>query len=72
MGSTLGGIICYIAYFYFSVFEYFFKYLFYIKKIFLAFSFFESKVVICLCSAYAYAVFMLMHCLCLCSVYPAW
>jgi hypothetical protein len=26
-----------------------------------AISFFESKVVICLCSAYAYAVFMLMY-----------
>jgi hypothetical protein len=37
-----------------------------------AISFFESKVVICLCSAYAYAVFMLMPCLCLCSVFPAW
>ncbi len=44
-----------------------FLFLFY-KKIFfsLAISFFESKVVIFLCSAHAYAVFMLMHCLCLC------
>jgi hypothetical protein len=28
----------------------------------LAISFFESKVLICLCSAYAYAVFMLTVC----------
>ncbi len=55
--------------------QYFFNcissYTLYFIYFLLAISFFEGKVVVCLCSAYAYAVFVLMPCLCLCSVFPA-
>jgi hypothetical protein len=63
----------------YSIFTFFFYFIYcissytlYFVYFLLAISFFESKVVVCLCSAYSYAVFMLMPCLCLCSVFPAW